>query len=123
MTISYLKFLKQCHQRAALCGLRLFLKYINRDDLFISIEGIHVFRLKAIIPTLTDEEQERIKDTIVSVKVAHRDATIVLLGISTGIRACDLINLKLSNINWINETISFKQNKTGNSVCLPLITG
>lgn len=120
IVISYLKFVKQCRQRAALCGLRLFLKYIKRNDLFVSIEGIHAFRSKRIIPTLTDEEQERIKDTIESGKVTHRDAAIVLLGLSTGIRACDLINLKLSDIDWINETISFKQNKTGNTVCLPL---
>lgn len=120
IVISYLKFVKQSRQRAALCGLRLFLKYIKRNDLFVCIEGIHAFRAKTIIPTLTDEEQERIKDTIESGKVTHRDAAIVLLGLSTGIRACDLINLKLSDINWINETISFKQNKTGNTVCLPL---
>ncbi len=120
IVISYFKFVKQCRQRAVLCGLRLFSKYIKRNDIFVSIEGIHAFRSKTIIPTLTDEEQERIKDTIESGKVTRRDAAIVLLGLSTGIRACDLINLKLSDIDWINETISFKQNKTGNTVCLHL---
>lgn len=120
--IDYLKFAKQCRQRAVLCGLRLFLKYIERNDLFASVEGIHVFRSKRIIPILTDEEQERLKDTIESGKVTHRDVAIVLLGLSCGIRACDLINLKLSDIDWINETISFKQSKTGNTVCLPLTT-
>lgn len=54
--------------------------------------------------------------------VSYRDTAIVLLGLSTGIRACDLINLKLSDIDWINETISFKQSKTGATVCIPLIT-
>ena len=122
IVIDYLKFTKQCRQRAVLCGLRLLLKYIERNDLFASIEGIHAFRSKRIIPTLTDEEQERLKDTIVSGKVNHRDASIVLLGLSSGIRACDLINLKLSDIDWINETISFMQSKTGNTVCLPLTT-
>lgn len=120
IVVNYLKLVKQSRQRAALCGLRLFLKYIKRNDLFVCIEGIHAFRTKKIIETLTDEEQERIKETIESGKITHRDAAIVLLGLSTGIRACDLINLKLSDINWINETISFKQNKTGNTVCLPL---
>lgn len=122
IVLNYFKFTKQCRQRAVLCGLRLFLKYIERNDLFASIEGIHAFRSKRIIPTLTDDEQDRIKDTIESGKATHRDAAIVLLGLSSGIRACDLINLKLSDIDWINETISFKQSKTGNTVCLPLIT-
>jgi len=120
IVIDYLKSTKQCRQRAVLCGLRLFLKFIKRNDLFVSIEGIHAFRSKRIISTLTDEEQERIKDTIESGKVTHRDAAIVLLGLSTGIRSCDLINLKLADIDWRNETISFKQSKTGNTVCLPL---
>jgi site-specific recombinase XerD len=120
IVIAYLKFIKQNRQRAALCGLRLFFKYLTRNDLLISIKGIRAFRLKKIIPTLTDEELERIKNTIQSGKVTHRDAAIVLFGLSTGIRACDLIDLKLTDINWINETISFKQSKTGNTVCLPL---
>lgn len=120
IVIGYLKAIKQSRQRAALCGLRLFIKYINRDDLYNAIEGIHAYRVKKIIPTLTDDEQQQIKDTIESANVTYRDAAIVLLGLSTGIRACDLINLKLSDIDWINETISFKQSKTGNTVCLPL---
>jgi len=122
IVIKYLKAIKQCRQRAVLCGLRLFFKHINRDDLYVTIEGIHAYRVKRIISTLTDEEQQQIKDTIESGNVTHRDAAIVLLGLSTGIRACDLINLKLSDIDWINETISFKQSKTGNTVCLPLTT-
>lgn len=120
IVIDYLKFTKQCRQRAVLCGLRLFFKYAKKNDILVSIEGIHAFRSKRIIPTLTDEEQERIKETFESGKVTHRDAAIVLLGLSTGIRSCDLINLKLTDIDWINETISFKQRKTGNTVCLPL---
>lgn len=118
--IGYLKFTKQCRQRAVLCGLRLFLKYIKRDDLYAAIESIHAYRAKRIIPTLTDEEQYRLKNTIESGKVTYRDAAIVLLGLATGIRSCDLINLKLSDIDWINETLSFRQRKTGNPVCLPL---
>lgn len=122
IVIDYLKFTKQCRQRAVLCGLRLFLKYIERDVLYASIEGIHAYRAKKIIPTLTDDEQCHLKDTIESGKVTCRDAAIVLLGLASGIRACDLVNLKLSDIDWVNETISFKQSKTGNPVCLPLTT-
>lgn len=120
IVIDYLKSVKQCRQRAVLCGLRLFLKYMERDDIHAAIEGIHAYRPKRIIPTLTDAEQDRLSNTIKSGKVTYRDAAIVLLGLSTGIRACDLINLKLSDIDWINETISFKQSKTGNPVHLPL---
>lgn len=44
----------------------------------------------------------------------------MITGLSCGIRACDLIRLKLSDIDWNNETISFKQSKTQNQVILPL---
>jgi integrase len=118
--IGYLKTTKQCRQRAVLCGLRLFFTYAGRKDLYASIEGIRAYRSKKIIPVLTDEEQLKIRDTIETGETTHRDAAIVLLGLSTGIRACDLINLRLSDIDWIGETFSFQQKKTGNPVCLPL---
>lgn len=117
--INYYKFVKQSRQRAASCGLRLFFKYIERNDLYSCVQGIKTFRSQRIIPILTDDEQERLKKVIESGKTSRRDAAIILLGLSTGIRACDLIKLKLSDINWSTETLTFKQSKTGNTVCLP----
>ena len=32
-----------------------------------------------------------------------------------------MIKLKLSDVDWNNETITFRQSKTGNVVCIPLI--
>jgi integrase len=119
--ISYLQHSKPCRQRAILCGLRSFFKYLNRDDLLVSIAGIHAPRIRRIIPTLTEEENRSLEKTMSSSSITLRDAAIVLLGLSCGIRACDLIKLNLSDINWIDETISFRQSKTGNPVCLPLI--
>ena len=81
---------------------------------------MHAYRSKRIIPVLTDDEMSRLKETIESGDVSNRDAAIILLGLSTGIRAIDLINLRLSDIDWNSETISFKQSKTGNLVCIPL---
>lgn len=45
---------------------------------------------------------------------------MILLGLSTGIRACDIIKLRLTDIDWRNDTISWRQSKTGNLVCVPL---
>jgi integrase len=85
-----------------------------------AVAGIHAPRIKRIIPTLSDEENQRIRDSINSEKVTLRDAAVVITGLSCGIRACDLIKLRLSDIDWLNDTITFKQSKTGNIVCLPL---
>lgn len=118
--VDYLRTMKQSRQRAVLCGLRLYFTFIGRTDLFAVIDGMHAYRPKRIIPVLTDDEKDRLRDTIESGVISNRDAAIVLLGLSTGIRAIDLINLRLSNIDWNLETISFKQSKTGNLVNIPL---
>ena len=118
--VDYIKTTKQNRQRAILCGLRLYFTYIGRQDLFAIVDGMHAYRTKRIIPLLNDNEIQEITDVIQSGVVLNRDAAIVLFGLTTGIRAIDLINLKLSDIDWNNEIISFKQSKTGNYVFLPL---
>lgn len=116
----YLAESKPERLREILCELRSIFRYLGREDLTSSIAGIHGPRFKRIIPTLTDEELDRIKNVIDQKAVTLRDGAIVLTGLTCGIRACDLIKLKLSDIDWSNETISFRQSKTGNMVCLPL---
>ena len=116
----YLAVSKPERLREILCELRSIFRYLGREDLTESIAGIHAPRFKRIIPTLTNDELKRIKGVIDREEISSRDAAIILIGLSCGIRACDLIKLKLSDIDWSNETISFKQSKTGNLVCLPL---
>lgn len=118
--IKYLKITKQTRQREVLCELRGIFRYLKREDLFYAIAGVHAPRIKRIIPTLSDEEVKKIEHAIRHGAVSKRDAAIVITGLSCGIRACDLIKLRLSDIDWNNETINFKQSKTGNQVCLPL---
>ena len=120
MIIRYIQNSKLNRQRAILCGLRRIFEYLKRDDLFASIAGVHAQRVKRIIPVLTDDEQQSIKALIESGEISLRDSAIVTMGLTVGIRACDLIRLRLKDINWHNETISFYQSKTGNMVCLPL---
>ena len=116
----YLAESKPERLREILCELRSIFRYLFREDLTNAIAGIHGPRFKRIIPTLTDGEFDRIRDVIEQELISLRDSAIVLTGLTCGIRACDLIRLKLSNIDWVNETISFRQSKTGNIVCLPL---
>lgn len=122
IVIQYIAGSKPERQRGVLCELRSIFRFLDREDLIEAIAGIRAPRIKKIIPVLTDEEYEQINKAIENRDVSLRDAAIVRLGLSCGIRARDLINLKLSDIDWDNETISFKQSKTGNMVCLPLTT-
>ncbi len=120
LIIEYIKMTKTSRQREMLCELRGIFRYLQRNDLFNVIAGIHAPRIKKIIPVLTDSELENIYASINDEQISLRDAAIVITGLSCGIRACDLIKLRLSDIDWNNETIQFKQSKTGNAICLPL---
>ena len=118
--ISYIKQTKAKRLRDVLCELRNIFNYLGRNDLILLINGMHAPRYHRIIPVLDIDEQERIKEVTHDDTTPLRDAAMIMLGLSTGIRACDIITLKLSDIDWINDTISWRQSKTGNLVILPL---
>jgi len=49
-----------------------------------------------------------------------RAYAVMMLGVVLGLRACDIVNLKLSDIDWINGEIKILQAKTAETVVLPL---
>ena len=105
----YLAESKPERLREILCELRSIFRYLGREDLTSSIAGIHGPRFKRIIPTLTDEELDRIKNVIDQNAISLRDGAIVLTGLTCGIRACDLIKLKLSDIDWSKSVSEIDQ--------------
>lgn len=54
--------------------------------------------------------------------IGMRDYAIILLATVTGLRSVDIRHLKLTDIDWINGEIKIVQEKTGNSLALPLTT-
>jgi len=118
--IDYIKHSKPERQRGILCELRKICRYLERNDLLVALSGIHAPRHHRIIPVLEEEEQERIKTVTDDDATPLRDSAMILLGLSTGIRACDIIKLRLTDIDWRNDTISWRQSKTGNLVSVPL---
>lgn len=120
VVLDYIKNTNPARLREVLCEIRKIFRYLNRNDLLQAVAGIHAPRYNRIIPVLEPDEQERIKVVTEDTKTPLRDTAMIILGLSTGIRACDIINLRLSDIDWRNETISWRQSKTGNLVCVPL---
>lgn len=57
-----------------------------------------------------------------STDIGKRDYAAILLAAVTGLRAIDIANLKLTDIDWINGEIRIIQTKTGNTLALPLTT-
>lgn len=118
--VNYICSWSQKHQRNVLCILRNIFQHFGREDLYFAVAGIHPYRTKRIVPMFTDNEIMSIEEVLSSPSVSHRDAAIFFLGLTTGMRAVDVVDLRLANIDWDNETIFFQQSKTGNAVCLPL---
>ena len=52
--------------------------------------------------------------------IGKRDYAMMLLATQTGLRACDVVNLKREDINWRSKQINIVQQKTGKPLSLPL---
>lgn len=76
---------------------------------------------RKVYPAFSSEDMGKIlsqPDT--STPSGKRDYAVLILASVTGMRAIDIANLKLADIQWKEMTIRFIQHKTGNGVSLPL---
>ena len=73
-----------------------------------------------IITTLTPQQEHDILEDEPDSSVNKRDIAIALLALHTGLRTCDIRNLKFSNINWEKRYIELTQKKTGVPIQLPI---
>lgn len=101
-------------------NFRPFLKFTHRADLVEAVNLAGVRRSHAILPVLGEDDQELVVHACVSGAVSARDAAITLLALMTGLRACDIIGLRLGDIDWRTRTIGIVQQKTNNPLTLPL---
>ena len=68
-----------------------------------------------------DDELEKILAAVdTETSTGKRDYAIIMLGAILGIRACDIIHLKFSDIDWQKKELRFMQAKTINPIVLPL---
>jgi integrase len=124
---SVLAFLESLLDRWAASSLfwvvsnfRPFLKFTGRADLVGAVNLAGVRRSHPIIAVLSDDDQELVVRACASGAVSARDAAITALALTTGLRACDIIALRLADVDWRGQTIGIVQQKTGNPLTLPL---
>jgi integrase len=101
-------------------NFRPFLKFTGRTDLVNALNLAGVKRFHAIVPVLEDADEELVVRACASGVVSARDSAITLLALSTGLRACDIVALRLGDVDWRGHTIGLVQCKTGNPLTLPL---
>ena len=101
----------------------IFLKEVNvpAPDC-IELFSYKVYREMPIQSAVTDEELHRILAVIDRNTVTgKRDYAIIHTAASTGLRASDIIRLRLTDIDWRKGEIHVMQKKTGRSITLPLV--
>lgn len=101
-------------------NFRPFLTFTGRSDLVDAVGLAGVKRSYAILPVLGDDAHARVVHACTTARVSARDAAITLLPLTTGLRACDLVALRLGDIDWRAGTIGIVQQKTRNPLTLPL---
>lgn len=74
-----------------------------------------------MFPVLPKSDIAKLLDAIDRSTVkGKRDYAIMMLGTVLGLRACDVIALKLEDIDWLRGEIRIVQSKTSYPVHLPL---
>lgn len=126
---SVLGFLQSLTDRWATSSLpwvvsnfRPFLKFVDRPDLVEAVNLAGVKRSHPILAVLGDGELQLVVQGCASRTVSARDAAITLLALTTGLRACDIVALRLGQIDWRGQTLGIIQQKTHNPLTLPLPT-
>ena len=101
-------------------NFRPFLKYLGRADLADALKLANLPRRHGIVPALDDADEEAVARACCNRHVSAKDAAITLLALTTGMRACDIINLGLEDIDWRASTATMIQQKTSNPLTVPL---
>jgi integrase/recombinase XerD len=113
--------------RRNLCGVvRVFLRYcrrerILREDLSAAVEMPHSYRL-ADIPRAITWEQVRIMLQVVDRRTVRgrRDYAILLLLVTYGLRAHEVVKLTLDDFDWQQERFQVPARKAGHWSAYPL---
>jgi len=106
--------------RTVASHIRSFLGFAEGGERLLPVVPSHCARNKPIIPILSEKEYDALKSVLQSQKIPLRDKTIIQLALRTGLRAVDIVGMKLKDIDWVNDTISIIQSKTGNPFKIPL---
>lgn len=106
--------------------IRKFLMYLERKGIipygtYLAL-GCTAAPKETIVVTLTQEEKEVIKKRLASSEsfMELRDKAMMLLGTKMGLRASDIVTIRLKDIDWERQTLRIIQEKTDHEILLPM---
>ena len=98
----------------------MFLEYSGCRGLSGAI-SMKVRRNREILPAFTVPEVNKMLLSIDrGTDEGKRDFALIMIASCTGIRGCDIISITLDDVDLERKTVSFRQNKTGVRVTLPI---
>ena len=126
------RFLLKCSQQYSqntmkdiLIYLRIFHKYLYDNKIvkfdFTNLLSFKVSREEKVhsVPSAVDIEK-MLSSIDRSTIVGRRNYAVMILGTVLGLRACDVVKMRLSDIDWQHGEIHIRQDKTDIPVVLPL---
>lgn len=105
--------------RTAASNVRSFLQFCKDDRLLAAVPSRCV-RSRPIIPILSDQETAALEKLLRDGPLPFRDKAIILLALRAGLRSVDILSIQLPDIDWINDTITVTQSKTGRALRIPM---
>lgn len=108
-------------------SLKILLDFLHREQFtkidFGKLLSMRTQLHKRLLPAYSNEELQQIVECArkSTSHVAKRNFAIIQLARTTGIRACDIERIKLTDIDWRNGEIHLIQKKTGVPIVLPLM--
>lgn len=108
-----------------LTALRSFVRFIAEvhpelPDLSAAMICSPAKRRRVYAGYSDDEAQKILKEIDTSSTQGKRNYAMVMLAYSTGLRGCDIVDLKFENIDWQASEIRLTQEKTNIPLALPL---
>ena len=108
--------------------LRTFLNYLFENDYLNKNLSILIPNLKIVkenkVPSIWNFEEIKLLLNSIdrTTNKGIRNYAIIVLALTTGMRGCDIINLKIKDIDFKSNTINFTQEKTKTYVELPMLS-
>ena len=106
--------------RTVASQIRSFLRFADGGERFLPLVPSCCPRGRSIIAILSDAEHAALKGVLRSADVSLRDKAIIGMALRTGLRSVDIVGMKLSEIDWINDTVAIPQSKTRRLFKIPL---
>jgi len=124
--MSFIESLSATHSqsglRSAMAPLGRFVRFAGSSTLAAGLGLVKIERTRPIMPWLSDDDMNRIQAVLRTDAVNLRDRAICLLALTCGLRASDIVALKLEDIDWKTGHIYIVQQKTGNPLALPILS-